>query len=181
MVCQLTQGGLPGAGTVLADGFTSSCESRAASRAASVEGAVAVMLMRRAATGVRRKVTAGVRWAARHDRGEAAGRSMAVPVDWLWIGVRCAWRDFGLLGGHLRSSLSPTQYLRMHRHMQTLQTVTHSCLRLRHTWGYLRTSLAIRPLSAIAPYKELSTLCDCTLQRSPPTLCALLDMRASPC
>jgi hypothetical protein len=61
---------LPGAGTAVVDGFTLSCESLAGS----VEGAVAMMLMRRAPIGVRTWV--------RRAQGEAAGRSMAVPVNW---------------------------------------------------------------------------------------------------
>lgn len=76
---------LPGAGTALVDGFTLSCESRAAG---SVEGAVAVMLMRRAPIGVRTWV--------RRAQGEAAGRSMAVPVP-VSVPVPVNWR--GLLGG----------------------------------------------------------------------------------
>lgn len=53
----------------------------ACSRAGSAEELVAVMLMHRAAIGVGRAVAADVRW-ARDFQGEAAGRSMAVPVSW---------------------------------------------------------------------------------------------------
>ena len=55
----------------------------ACSRAGSTEELVAVMLMHRAAIGVGRAVAADVRWRwARDFQGEAAGRSMAVPVSW---------------------------------------------------------------------------------------------------
>jgi hypothetical protein len=78
-----TQLKLPGAGTALADGCTLSCDARARSG----EGAAAVMLMRRAPIGVGRWV--------RRAQGEAAGRSMAVPVNWRGLlGDGCAKLEF---------------------------------------------------------------------------------------
>jgi hypothetical protein len=68
---------IPGeaAGTEAASTFT------CGSSDGSVAELVALMLMHRAAMGVRRAVAADVRW-AKVFQGEAAGRSMAVPVNW---------------------------------------------------------------------------------------------------